>query len=191
MALIKIKQVDGLQNLSTSVTTNTSGIADLVVVDSALSTAVAANAGDISDNAGDISTNTGNISTNTSDIADLVVVDSALSTDIAANASDISTNASDIADLVVVDSALSTDIAANAASISALGHNMQEEVATYASPNNFDITTVFDVADVLVFVNGLKIDARDYTVNPGVDIVFTGFPYAVEATDEVIAYGRI
>ena len=163
MALIKIKQVDGLQNLSTSVTTNTSGIADLVVVDSALSTAVAANAGDISDNAGDISTNTGNISTNTSDIADLVVVDSALS----------------------------TDIAANAASISALGHNMVEEVAAYTSPNNFDITTAFNVADVLVFVNGLKIDARDYTVNPGVDITFSGSPYAVESTDEVIAYGRV
>ena len=128
----------------------------------------------------------------------MVVVDSALSTDVAANAGDISTNTgnistntSDIADLVVVDSALSTDIAANAASISALGHNMVEEVAAYTSPNNFDITTSYDVADVLVFVNGLKIDARDYTVNPGVDIVFTGFPYAVEATDEVIAYGRI
>ena len=163
----------------------------MVVVDSALSTDIAANAGDISTNAGNIGTNTGNITTNTGAIADLVVVDSALSTDIAANASDISTNTSDIADLVVVDSALSTDIAANAASISALGHNMVEEVAAYTSPNNFDITTSYDVADVLVFVNGLKIDARDYTVNPGVDIVFSGSPYAVEATDEVIAYGRV
>ena len=151
MALIKIKQVDGLITLSTSVTTNTTSISDLVIVDSALSTSIA---------------------DNDTDIANLVIVDSALSTDIAA--------------LEVVDSALSTSIAA-------LSHTMDEEIAFHVSTNNYTYGVNFDPTDVLVFVNGVKIEEKDYTLGGG-NLVFGGVGavgYDVESTDEVIIYGRL
>ena len=162
----------------------------MVIVDSALSTGVATNAGDISANAGKIT--------------DLVIVDSALSTGVAANEGAISDNKGDIANLVIVDSALSTNVDLNAteivtlkgvdsalsASIAALTHEMVEEVADFRELNTFGITTPF-LDDVLVFVNGVKIDSRDYTLNPADSIVFTGVSYPLDINDEVIAYGRI
>jgi len=172
MALIKIKQVDGLITLSTSVTTNTTSISDLVIVDSALSTSIA---------------------DNDTDIANLVIVDSALSTSIA-------DNDTDIANLVIVDSALSTDIAALevvdsalSTSIAALSHTMDEEIAFHVSTNNYTYGVNFDPTDVLVFVNGVKIEEKDYTLGGG-NLVFGGVGavgYDVESTDEVIIYGRL
>ena len=180
-----LKVVDSaLSNaLSAEITATGNEISNLVIVDSALSTATAA-----------VATNLANeISATNTDVAALKVVDSALSNALSA---EITATGNEISNLVIVDSALSTAIAANATSIAALGHEMDEVMAdVFVSPTQFDFSSPNQFLsgpdkDVLVFINGMKIDERDFILTQN-DIKFSGLGYALDGTDEVIVYGRI
>ena len=203
MALIKIKQVDGLQ-------TEVNKIVEVAEINSkdtsilALATAAdAAQSVDSKDTSilGLATASVTDLSVDSKDASILSLADSNAENYVI-DASVDSKDTSILALATAADTAQSVDskdasilVAANAYAdaIEADLHNYSEEVATFNAPNDFGINGNFDLAggDYEVYVNGLHVKQTDYTLAPGGNIVFTGLSYTVDSADEVVIMGHI
>ena len=220
MALIKIKQVDGLQTEVNKIVTETiidskdasvlaaasSDAADQITaasIDSKDASVLSAASGDASDQIAAASIDSKDasvLSAASGDASDQIAAASIDSKDASVLAAANGNVTSELANYdltTVVDSKDASVLAAAEAYADAIEaglHNYSEERGTFNNPNDFGISGNFDAAggDYEVYVNGLRIEQAAYTLNPQSNILFNPVlvGYSVEATDSVVIMGH-